>query len=79
MRAFQAYSNGNFRVTCETPRAAALAFFKQFPEKRKCTIVEGDANDRFFTITYCLLNGKKPQRWENVTKGMAATLPGEAC
>lgn len=75
MKAFQAYAGGS-SVTRETPKQAAMAFFEQNPGKRKCNVVEGTVDGRFFTVKYGRASmGEWPQSFKDVTKKMAATLP----
>ena len=73
MKSYQAWAKGNFRITRDTPRAAALAFFQTWPTKRKCSITEGVSEGIFFTVTYTY--GNPPKRWKDVTSKTAATLP----
>jgi peptide methionine sulfoxide reductase MsrB len=75
MKAYQAYANG-FRVTKETPRQAAIAFFEAYPNKRKCSIIEGTVDGNFFTVRY----GRKstcewPSSWKDITKKTMVDLP----
>ena len=75
MKEFQAYAKGN-TVTAPTPRAAALAFFERFPDKRKCNIIEGKTDGHFFTVTYGRASeGQWPQSFKDVTKKTATALP----
>lgn len=75
MKAFQAYSEGCC-VTALTPRKAAEGFFINFPKKRKCNVVEGNADGYFFTVTYKISPlGERPQNWKNITKKDAHNLP----
>lgn len=77
MRAFQAYSKRG-RATRHTARAAALAFFECFPGAQKCNVTEGELSGGFFTVTYNLRDtGQRAQRWTDVTKKQAATLPND--
>ncbi len=70
--AFQAYANGD-TCTSETPKAAAIAFFEQFPNRRKCNLIEGKINGAFFEVTY---DPKAwPKSYKNITKKMISTLP----
>lgn len=74
---FQAYAEG-CRITAESPRAAAEAFFKSFPKKRRCSIAEGTVDGHFFTVAYSLNSqGQKPQSFRDVTKSHIASLPGK--
>jgi hypothetical protein len=76
--AYQAYGSGTERVTADTPRAAAEAYFAAFPSKRKCDLIQGERKDGFFTITFGRVSeGKWPQSFKDVTKKTAATLPDE--
>ena len=75
MKAYQAYANGS-RITREAPRAAALAFFEAFPNKRKCDVVEGEADGHFFTVAYGRVSeGKWPASWKGITKKTLMELP----
>lgn len=63
-------------VTAESPKAAAQAFFAQFPRKRKCSIREGTVDGRFFTV----IAGRTPEgrqalSFKDVTKKGIETLP----
>lgn len=76
MRAFQAYGKAG-RVTAGTPREAAARYFAEFPTSRKCNIVEGKAEGRFFTVSYGRAsNGEWPSNWKDVSKNTVAKLPG---
>ena len=76
MKAFQAYATNACNVTRPTAKEAALAFFEMNPKKRKCNVVEGEADGHFFTITYRISReGKRPQSWNDVTKSTAQDLP----
>lgn len=78
MKAFQAYGNGS-RVTGSTPMEAAVAFFEQNPNKRKCNIVEGTLDGHFFTVRYGRASeGDWPKSWQDVTKKAAQDLPTTA-
>lgn len=75
MKAYQAYAS-NCTATAETPRAAAIKFFADFPNKRKCNITEGETDGRFFTVRYGRKSeGDWPQSWKDITKKTANTLP----
>lgn len=75
MKAYQAYANG-FRATAETPRKAAAKFFEQFPTKRKCSVLEGETDGHFFSVTYGISSaGEWPSSWKDVTKKQIAELP----
>jgi hypothetical protein len=76
MRAYQAYSKGGFSRTASTPKQAAIAFFAEWPAKRKCDIIQGDAKDGFFTVTYGRKSaGQWPSHWPDVIKKTIDTLP----
>ena len=78
MRAYQAHAQGA-SATAATPRAAALAFFERFPARRKCSVIEGKAEGRFFSVTYGRPSlGQWPASWKDVTRKTAAELPDEA-
>lgn len=75
MKAYQAYGAGN-TATAPTPRQAAEKFFRDFPQKRKCNVTEGEADGHFFTIAYTA--GRLPKRFKDVTRKSATSLPDEA-
>lgn len=78
MKAFQAHAKGN-TATAATPRAAAEKFFKNFPTRRKCSVIEGEENGIFFTIKYGRKSqGEWPQSWKDVTPRTVADLPDTA-
>ena len=78
MKSYQAYGTGNCRVTKDTPRQAAMAFFDAFPNKRKCDITEGVADGHFFVVAYWRAsNGERPRYWKDVTKSQATALPDD--
>lgn len=75
MKAFQAHGKAGTR-TAETPRAAAAAYFAEFPASRKCNVVEGEADGNFFTVRYGRKSeGDWPQSFKDVTRKTAHTLP----
>lgn len=75
MKEYQAYSPHG-RVTRNSPQAAAVAFFAQFPKARKCNIVEGTTDGPFFTVTYGRLSeGKWPYTAKDVTRKTVGELP----
>ena len=78
MKAFQAHASGGFSVTRPTARQAAVAFFEQFPNKRKCDVIAGTTDGRFFTIQVqlCKRSGG-PKRWTDVTQKTAHDLPND--
>ena len=77
MKAYQAYAH-ECRVTKATPRQAAEAFFAQWPNKRKCNVIDGETDGQFFTVHYGRKSeGKWPSSWRDVTKKMVAELPDE--
>ena len=77
MKAYQAYAH-ECRVTKDTPRQAADAFFAQYPNKRKCSVIEGELDGHFFTVSYGRASeGKWPASWKDVTKKAVADLPNE--
>ena len=77
MKAYQAYGTDS-RATASTPRKAATAFFERFPNKRKCTVIEGETDGQFFTVHYGRKSeGKWPSSWRDVTKKMVSELPDE--
>ena len=72
MKAYQAHATGGFRAVADTPRGAAINFFNAFPTKRKCSIIEGETSEGFFTVTY---GNPWPKSWNEVTKRNLDTLP----
>jgi hypothetical protein len=77
MKAYQAYAKGGFKVTAPNPHDAAFMFFKQFPNKRKCNIIEGNQEGGFFTITYGIsLQGQWPKSYKDVTRATIRDLIG---
>ena len=75
-KAFQAYATTGFSVTAPTARQAARLFFERFPTKRKCNVIEGVADDYFFTVTYGRRSdGNWPESFKDVTKKTALGLP----
>lgn len=75
MKAYRAYAEG-CGVTESTPRRAAAKFFETFPNKRKCNVIEGEADGHFFTVKYGRPSvGEWPQSWKEVTKKQVDTLP----
>ena len=74
---FQAYAKGNFRVTASTPHDAAYKFFSEYPNKRKCNIIEGVQDGAFFTVTYGLSSkGEWPRSYKDVTRATLRDLIG---
>jgi hypothetical protein len=70
-KAYRASAKDN-GLTASTPREAAILFFERFPSRRKCNVIEGEADGPFFTVRY----GKPwPRSWKDVTKKTAAQLP----
>ena len=75
MKSFQAYAKDSV-ITRDTPRAAAMGFFEKYPNKRKCSVIEGEVEGAFFKITYGRASqGEWPQSWKDVTKKTALELP----
>lgn len=73
--AYQAYGNAG-KVTAETPREAAQAYFDTFPGSRKCNLIEGTIDGPFFTVVYGRKSeGQWPQAYKDVTNKMVAGLP----
>lgn len=70
--AFQAYAESN-NCTHETAQGAVIAFFQQFPKRRKCNIIEGKIDGSFFSVAYGPNN--RPRSFKDVTKKMIDTLP----
>lgn len=74
MKAFQAYGPAG-KVTRDTAKQAAVAYFETFPRSRKCDVIEGTVDGHFFTIRYGRASeGDWPQSYKDVTKKQAATL-----
>lgn len=77
MKAYRAYAKGGFSVTADNPHDAAYKFFQQFPNKRKCNIIEGETDGQFFTVTYGLSSqGQWPRSYKDVTKASIRDLIG---
>lgn len=77
MKAFQAHAKGSTAVAA-TPRAAAAKFFERYPDRRKCSVIEGEENGPFFTVRYGRKSaGEWPQSWKDITKKTVETLPAE--
>lgn len=75
-KAYRATGVDNRGVTGSTPREAARKFFEANPTKRKCNITEGMTDGHFFQVAFSLrADGRKPERWKDVTKKTAETLP----
>lgn len=76
MKAYRA-SGKDSGVTRDTPRAAALAFFEAFPNKRKCDVIAGESDGHFFTVAFGIRYSAcgMPQSWKDVTKKTAKELP----
>jgi len=72
MRAYQAYGSDGSRVTASTPKAAALKFFENFRDKRKCNITEGDLDGNFFVVSF---SRNRRQNWKDVTEKTIHILP----
>ena len=76
MKAYQAYAAGGFRVTAETAKRAAKLFFDTYPNKRKCNVVQGEVDGRFFIVSYGRdSEGKCPASFKNVSKKSMDSLP----
>lgn len=74
MKAFQAYGNAG-KVIRDTAPDAAVAYFEQFPNSRKCNVIEGTVSDNFFTVRYGRAStGDWPKSYKDVTKKQAAEL-----
>ena len=74
-KAFQAYRDGG-TVTASSARKAAAEFFKRFPSKRKCNVMEGSIDGQFFTVFYGRTSeGDWPQSYRDVTKKTMIELP----
>lgn len=75
MKAYQAWGNAG-KHTAETPKKAAMGYFENYPNSRKCTVVEGVKDGAFFTVVYGRHSeGKWPSSWKDVTKKHAHGLP----
>jgi hypothetical protein len=79
VKAFQAHAKGA-TVVAMTARAAARKFFERFPNRRKCSVIEGTVDGPFFSVRYGRVNnvGEWPQSWRDVTKAQVETLPDVA-
>ena len=75
-RLFKAYATGarsNHADThAETPRGAALNFFKAHPTKRKCDVIECWDDGVSLVIKF---GNPWPKSWKGVTRKTANTLP----
>lgn len=75
MKAFQAHATGA-TATAETPLAAAEKFFKAYPTRRKCSVIEGTVDGPFFSVRYgSKAKGEWPRSWKDVTQKTARELP----
>ena len=75
MKAYRASAAG-CGATADTPKAAAEKFFTMFPTKRKCDIIEGQTDGRFFSVAFGRAStGEWPQQWKNITKKQIIELP----
>ena len=75
MKQYQAYADG-CRVTENTPKQAAISFFNAFPNKRKCSIIEGESDGYFFTVSYGRSStGGWPYSAKDITKKTLNNLP----
>lgn len=72
MKAYRASADGGYGATAETPRKAAEKFFSDFPNKRKCSVHEGETDGHFFTVA---LGRGSPKSWKDVTKKQVCSLP----
>lgn len=70
---YRADGNGVSKIE-DTPRQAAVAFFKRNPTCRKCFITQGvhDPEAHIFTVTF---GPARPLRWPDVTRKTIANLP----
>lgn len=71
MKAYQAYGKAG-RVTRDTARAAAVAYFEAFPTSRKCDVIAGHDDGEFFRVYYA---GRAPESYRGITKKTAVGLP----
>ena len=75
--AYRASAKGGFGVTADTPKKAAQAFFAQFPEKRKCNILQGEVEGQFFVVKYGQKSqGEWPASFKDISKKQVDGLPG---
>lgn len=70
--AFQAHAQGD-QVVGDSAKEAAIKFFQNFPNRRKCNIIEGKADGFFFSVEYG--PGCSPRSFKDITKKMIDTLP----
>ncbi len=76
MKAYRAYSKHGGRIAA-TPRAAAEAFFAEFPSARKCNVIAGEMEGPFFSVKFGRASeGEWPSSWKDVTKKTLSDLPG---
>lgn len=72
---FRAYASDGCAVTKETAYEAATEFFKTFPTKRKCNVIEGKVEGTFFIVKYGKSStGDGPKSYKDVTKKTAEQL-----
>ena len=72
MKAYKAHGKAGY-VTRNTARDAAAAYFAEFPTSRKCSVIEGETDGRFFVTTY---DPRKAHFYaKDVTKNQVADLP----
>jgi hypothetical protein len=77
IKAFQAYAKGD-RITATNPHDAAYKFFQTFPNRRKCTVIEGTYDGVCFTVRYGLSSkGEWPRSFKDITRASIRDLIGQ--
>jgi len=66
MSTFQAYAKGHKKVYGATPRVAQGSFFLVNPKARKCNIIEGEIDGKFFVVSFSA--GKRTRSFKDVTR-----------
>lgn len=66
MSTFQAYAKGHKTAYGATPRVAQGSFFLVNPKARKCNIIEGEIDGKFFVVSFSA--GKSPRSFKDVTR-----------
>ena len=66
---FRAYAKGHASTYAPTAREAAQLFFTANPRARKCDVIEGTHDGRFFTVSYGRVSdGGWPKSFKGVTR-----------
>lgn len=76
-KTFRAYADGATSTYADNPRAAGEAFFEANPNKRKCSVIEGELDGPSFVVRYGRKSeGDWPSSYKDVTKRSLILLPG---